>query len=170
MSTHVSVPSKKPRGLLRVAFRLPVRMYRLHLGWLFGRRLLLLTHQGRTSGRVYFTALEVVHYDKVTHESIVVAGYGSRADWYQNIHAHPALQIHTGLRRYVPRQRFLTPEEGEAVLADYQKQHPFLTRMLLGRMYGFDGSPEARAALAHLLPMVGFRPAATSREIATTSN
>lgn len=159
MSTRISIPTEKPRGLLKLAFRVPVWMYRAHLGWLFGRRLLLLTHQGRTSGRIYATALEVVRYDKAMRESIIVAGYGPRADWYRNIQAHPALEVHTGLRRYVPRQRFLTPEEVEAELASYERRHPWLTRHFLGWFFGYDGTPEARHELAERLPMVGLRPA-----------
>jgi hypothetical protein len=40
-----------PHGLTRLAFRLPIWLYRLRLGWLLGDRLLLLTHIGRTSGQ-----------------------------------------------------------------------------------------------------------------------
>jgi len=36
---------------LRLAFRLPIYLYRLDLGWLLGHRFLLLVHRGRESGR-----------------------------------------------------------------------------------------------------------------------
>jgi hypothetical protein len=100
-----------------------------------------------------------VRYDPSTHESIVVAGYGSRADWYQNIQAHPALEVQTGLRRYVPRQRMLTLDEVDTELAGYERRHRWLTRVFLRRFYHTDGSEEARRELARRLPMVGFRPA-----------
>jgi hypothetical protein len=38
--------SSPPRGLARLAFRLPIWLYRLRLGWLLGDRFLLLTHIG----------------------------------------------------------------------------------------------------------------------------
>ncbi len=154
-----TVPGSKPRGLLRLVFRLPIAVYRLHLGWLFGRRMLLVTHRGRTSGRIYRTMLEVVRYDPATHESIVVAGYGPRADWYQNIQAQPAIAVQTGLQRYAPLQRVLTPDEVDAELASYERRHRWITKPLLGLFYGYDGTAKARRELAERLPMVGFRPA-----------
>ena len=64
----------KPTGIVRVAFRLPVYLYRANLGWLLGHRGLLLTHRGRKSGRVYQTVLEVIRYDPATCESVVLSG------------------------------------------------------------------------------------------------
>jgi hypothetical protein len=43
-----------------VAFRLPIHLYRLDLGWLLGHRVLLLSHRGRKSGLIRATPLEVV--------------------------------------------------------------------------------------------------------------
>lgn len=159
MSGHVVFPTSKPHGLPRLLFRLPVVIYRLRLGWLFGRRFLLVTHRGRRSGRIYRTALEVVRYDPATHESIVVAGYGPQADWYRNIQAHPALAVQTGLRRYTPLQRILTADQVYDELTDYERRHRWITKPLLGRFYHYDGSEAARRELAAGLPMVAFRPA-----------
>ena len=41
-------------------FRAPVYLYRWHLGWMLGHRLLLLTHIGRRTGLRRQTVLEVV--------------------------------------------------------------------------------------------------------------
>jgi hypothetical protein len=49
----------KPVGALRLAFRLPIYLYRLDLGRLLGHRFLLLVHRGRESGLLRETALEV---------------------------------------------------------------------------------------------------------------
>ena len=54
----------KKKGILARLFRVPVYLYRWHLGWLFGHRCLLLTHIGRRSGRKRQTVLEVVEYRK----------------------------------------------------------------------------------------------------------
>lgn len=159
MSATIKVPTSRPRGLLRLFFRMPIAIYHLRLGWMFGRRMLLVTHRGRTSGRIYQTMLEVVRYDPATHTSIVVAGYGPRADWYQNIQAQPAIEVQTGLRRYAPLQRILTPNEVNAELASYERRHRWITRPLLGTFYGYDGTEKARRQLAERLPMVAFRPA-----------
>ena len=39
-----------PSGVSRALFRAPIYLYRLGLGWLFGKRILLLNHIGRVSG------------------------------------------------------------------------------------------------------------------------
>ncbi len=145
--------------LLLIALRLPVYLYRLGLGWLLGHRFLLLTHHGRKSGRVRKTVLEVVSYDPETRESVVVSGWGERADWYRNIQAHPALEVQTGRDRYVPTQRILSAGEAYAVMVDYERRLPALVRPLVRRLgFTVSGSDEERRAHAAKLLMVGFRP------------
>jgi hypothetical protein len=65
---------------LRLAFRLPIYLYRLNLGWLLGHRFLLLVHRGRRSGLRRETVLEVVRYNPATKESVVLSAWGERAD------------------------------------------------------------------------------------------
>jgi deazaflavin-dependent oxidoreductase (nitroreductase family) len=149
----------KPKGLLKWAFSLPLYLYRWHLGWLVGHRFLMVTHLGRKTGRRRQTALEVAHYDPVTQECIVVAGWGEQADWYRNIRAHPALEVQVGSTRYPPVQRFLSFEETWALLSDYQRHHPRGLRALLRLTgYPFDGSQEELRAIAQLVRCVAFRP------------
>jgi deazaflavin-dependent oxidoreductase (nitroreductase family) len=149
----------RPTGLLRVALRLPIWLYRVHLGRLLGHRFLLLTHRGRKTGRVRQTVLEVVRYDPATRESVVAAAWANRADWYRNIQARPALRVQTAGVRYTPVQRFLSPDETYAALRDYERRHPFAARVLGPRLGIPFGRPdtELRASAASL-PMVGFRP------------
>jgi hypothetical protein len=71
----------KPAGALKLAFRLPIYLYRLHLGWLLGHRFLLLVHRGRKTGLLHQTMLEVVLYDPTIQESVVVSVWGEDADW-----------------------------------------------------------------------------------------
>ncbi len=145
--------------LLLVAFRLPISLYRLHLGWLLGHRFLLLTHRGRKSGRIRKTVLEVVSYDPRTRESVVVSGWGERADWYRNIQASPALEVQTGRDRYVPTQRILSADEAYAVMVDYEQRLPALARPVVRRLgFTVSGSEEERRAHAAKLLMIGFRP------------
>jgi hypothetical protein len=75
-SDHEHRPRSWPTGALRLAFRLPVYLYRLGLGRLLGHRFLLLTHRGRRSGRVYQTALEVVRYEPSSREVVAASGWG----------------------------------------------------------------------------------------------
>jgi deazaflavin-dependent oxidoreductase (nitroreductase family) len=101
----------KPTGVSRLAFRLPIYLYRLNLGWLLGHRFLLLIHQGRRSSLLHETVLEVLLHNPATRESVVLAAWGEKADWYRNVGVTPALEVRTGGQRYVPEQRFLAPEE-----------------------------------------------------------
>ena len=105
-------PRSKPTGASRLAFRLPIYLYRLDLGR-------LLVHRGRESGLLRETVLEVILYDPATRESVVLSAWGEEADWYRNVGATPALEVRTGGQRYVPEQRFLAPEENHAVVSDY---------------------------------------------------
>ena len=149
----------KPTGLLRLAFRLPIYLYRLNLGWLFGHRALLLIHQGRKSGLLRETVLEVVVYNPATKESFVLSAWGEKADWYRNIQATPALEVRTGGQRYVPEQRFLAPEENHGVFADYERRHP-LAFQILARVLGYplDGTEAMRREFASSLRVVVFWP------------
>ena len=119
----------------------------------------MLTHRGRKSGKLRQTALEVVHYDPARRESVVVSGWGERADWYRNIQAAPAIEVATGRERYAPTYRILGPDEAFAVAEDYMRRLPAFARPLPRRL-GFvvDGSEAERRAHAATLLMVAFRP------------
>jgi deazaflavin-dependent oxidoreductase (nitroreductase family) len=153
----------KPRGLLRLGYRLPIALYRAHLGWLLGRRFLLLTHRGRKSGTLRRTVLEVVRYDPATRESAVMSAYGDRADWYRNILASPPIEVQTGRDRYAPQYRPLAPDERLTALADYRKRYPrafaAVTRFL---GFAYDGTVDGLPSLADQVIMVAFRPRETA--------
>jgi deazaflavin-dependent oxidoreductase (nitroreductase family) len=159
-------PEPKPRApsaLLRRLFKGPTWLYRGHLGWLLGRRFLEVTHRGRKSGRVYHTVLEVVRHDRATKESIVVSAYGTRADWYRNLQVQPAVRVRTGTLDYLPRQHFLTAEEGRAEAVRFLRNHHFEARLMPGVLRRMGAVPESApsdpADLVASLPMVAFRPA-----------
>jgi deazaflavin-dependent oxidoreductase (nitroreductase family) len=149
----------KPAGALRLAFRLPICLYRLDLGWLLGHRGLLLIHRGRKSGLLRETVLEVILYNPPTGESVVLSAWGEEADWYRNIEATPALEVRTGSERYVPGQRFLVPEENHAVLDDYRRRHP-VAFQIFARVFGYPlgGTEAARREVASSLRQVAFHP------------
>jgi hypothetical protein len=46
-----------PTGVSRLAFKMPIYLYRLNLGWLLGHRFLLLVHRGRKCGLLRETVL-----------------------------------------------------------------------------------------------------------------
>lgn len=148
-----------PRGLARLAYRLPTWFYRLGLGGLLGTRFLLLSHTGRKSGQERQTVLEVVRYDKETTTFVVAAGFGPRSDWYRNIRANPQVTIDCGRRRWEMTARFLTPGEAGEEMLDYARRHPRALRELARFMgYHLDGSQTDIRALGEMLAMVAFQP------------
>ena len=68
----------KPTGASRLAFRLPIYLYRLDLGWLLGHRFLLLVYWGRESGLLRETVLEVLFHDPATREGVVLSAWGRK--------------------------------------------------------------------------------------------
>ena len=153
---------KRPFGVLKAVFNAPSWLYRHRLGWIFGRRILVVSHRGRRSGRQYETVLECVVFDKITKESVIASAYGTRADWYRNIRATPALRVRTGRLDYVPDQRFLTPDEARAAAARFCREHPLEAR-IMPRMLTAIGAAVPPGERDHVemlaaLPMVAFRP------------
>jgi deazaflavin-dependent oxidoreductase (nitroreductase family) len=149
--------SKAPRFLIPM-FKLPLLLYRLHLGWLLGKRFMQITHVGRRSGKVRRTVLAVLRFDQRTREIYAVSAWKG-SDWYYNIQNSPALQVETGLVRYVPLQRTLSPEEIARAFVQYLRKHPIFGRMVC-RIPGWkwDSTYEEFLELAHTLHGVAFRP------------
>jgi hypothetical protein len=69
-----------PRGFARMLWRLPLWLYRLHLGWVLQNHFLLLTHTGRKSGLPRQTVLEVLHAEKATGNYTVFSGWRNQSD------------------------------------------------------------------------------------------
>src|SRR5664279_3639569 len=111
MPEKISEP-KLPRGLSRLAFRFPIWLFRIHLGWIMGHRFLLLTHMGRKSGLTRQTVLEVVHYDKVTGACVVASGWGTKSEWYRNVIANPIIVFQVRNKRIAGIAERLSPETG----------------------------------------------------------
>ena len=151
---------EKPRGLWRRVLHLPVHLFRWRLGWLLGDRFLLLTHQGRRSGRRYQTPIEVVVHDRDAGEYLVCSGTGPRADWYRNLQAHPALEVQVRNRAWTPRQRLLTQDEAAEAFGAYERDHPKTAAKLLRSMgNSYDGTDAGRRAMMAEMPMVAFSEA-----------
>jgi deazaflavin-dependent oxidoreductase (nitroreductase family) len=154
-----------PSGLLRTLFGIPIRFYHAGLGWLLGRRFLLLVTTGRKTGRRRETVLEVVKYDRASQEAIVAAGWGAKTGWFHNVEAGLAREVVIGRDRYEPAYRVLDVAEAERVFADYERRNrlagPIVRRVISGLVgWRYDGSPGARRKVVEQLPLIGFRPRA----------
>ena len=149
-----------PAGFTGALFRLPIHLYRLRLGWLFGNRLLLLNHTGRVSGTSRQTVLEVAERDATDHSYTVASGWGPTADWYRNILHNPNVSIQVGTRTIPVTAVPLSKEQGGDIFSRYAARHRRSAKFVLPTVLGFsvDGSDNDFRAVGEHLPFVRFVP------------
>ncbi|MGD8402421.1 MAG: nitroreductase family deazaflavin-dependent oxidoreductase [Anaerolineales bacterium] len=155
-----SIVDKPPGKALRFGLRLPIWLYRAHLGWLLGDRFLMLTHTGRKSGLERHTVIEVVQHNKDADTYYVVSGWGEKSDWYQNIRKKPSVTIQTGGRQFKSTAEFIPVEKAIGILQTYAREHPTAFNELSGLFLGERMKPgsDAPQRIAEKMPMVAFRP------------
>lgn len=121
--TGEGIDRRPPGRIGRWFMRAPIWLYRFGLGWVLGRRFVLVEHVGRRSGLTRRTVLEVVDHDP--DGLAVAAAWGPRSDWFRNVEADPDVRLSTGRMRGVPaRARVLASSEAEEVFARYAEAHP----------------------------------------------
>jgi deazaflavin-dependent oxidoreductase (nitroreductase family) len=148
----------RPRGLGRLAFRLPIWLYKIHLGWLLGNRFLLLTHTGRKSGLPRHTVIEVVHFDRQNQIFYAASGWGEKSDWYRNVMKNPHVAIQSGRVNQEAMAERLSVEEAGEELVQYARKHPMTWRELANFMgYHLDGSEAGVRDVGQTLPIIAFR-------------
>jgi deazaflavin-dependent oxidoreductase (nitroreductase family) len=136
--------------------RSPRLAYGIGLGWLFGHRLVLLEHLGRTTGRPVRTPLEVVRWDAVARHVVVVAGSGRDAEWYRNVLAHPRVRVTIGRERNIVGCAVpLTDSDARSELERCRSRHPRLARLVARALrLPLDPRSPLPADVARLLPAV----------------
>ncbi len=144
-----------PTGWRRLAARLPILLFRIGLGFLFGKRLLLLHHVGRISGLGRMVVPEVVSYDPANASWIIASGFGPKADWYQNLREQPKTLTQFGNRPHAVTAHFLTPDEGADIMADYARRHPRTAHRLCAYLgLPVDGGEAAYRDAGRAIPFV----------------
>lgn len=133
------------------------------MGWLFGKRCLLLTHIGRRSGLRRQTVLEVVEYRPQGPEVVVANGFGPDSDWVRNIEFRPGEEITVGCEHFLAAHRFLGEDEAVKVIEDYEYRNRLIAPIvrsgfswLMGWRY--HSTENDRHRLARELPLIAFRP------------
>jgi deazaflavin-dependent oxidoreductase (nitroreductase family) len=142
-----------PSGLRRTLFRLPVHLYRMGLGPLFGDRFLLLEHVGRTSGEPRQAVVEVVEHSG--DDYVVCSGFGPRADWYRNLLKTPRATVQIGRSRFAVTAHPLDADEGGELMVRYAPRHPRAAAKLV-RYMGFivNGTKDDYRRVGRELPFV----------------
>ena len=155
-----SLLTQRPNRFLRAGLRLPLWIYRLHLGWLLGDRFILLTHIGRISGRPRQTVVEVVRHDKTTGVCVVASGWGGKSDWFRNIQKTPVVTINLGNHKLAAKAVVLPEGEAANALHDYALRHPIAFRELATIIAGrqLTSAELSSNELARGIPFVAFYP------------
>ncbi|NNH72686.1 nitroreductase family deazaflavin-dependent oxidoreductase [Nocardia uniformis] len=112
--------------------RAPIGLFRARLGFLFGGRVLLLEHIGRTSGESRYVALEAVSRPD-PHTVILASGFGTTSQWYRNLQSNPKCWVSIGFEYRVPATATtMSSADAKVVLAEYEQVHPAAYRELSG--------------------------------------
>ncbi|MEP7133374.1 MAG: nitroreductase family deazaflavin-dependent oxidoreductase [Chloroflexota bacterium] len=159
-SSQTSIRIPHPAGLVRLAMRSPILLYRLRLGWLLGKRFLLLEHRGRKSGVIRRTVIEVVDHDPQVGSFVVAAAWGNKSDWFKNISAYSKVTIEVGLRKFSAIARMLPNDEATHHLTVYAKKHPLAFKQLGSILIGSTSSESEKIvkSLVDSVPLVQFIP------------
>ena len=156
-----------PRGIARIPWRLPIWLYRLHLGWLLQDHFLLLTHTGRKSGLPRKTVLEVIHYDRndgrEKQRYTTFSGWGKQSDWVKNVEKTPQVIIQVGRRSFYAQAVHTSTQEAETILLGYTRKYPSFVIRPFFRLLGYhiDGTEDSIRALARQSTIITFEVIAT---------
>ncbi len=149
----------RPRRIPRSLARAPIWIFRLGAGGVFGGRLIMVEHRGRTTGRIRQVVLETVARQGQVHD--VVSGYGWSAQWLRNVRADPRVRLWDGWGRgHSARAELLPPAEARAVLDAYRRDHPAAAQAL-GRALNLEPLRSGAALppdVADRLPVVRITP------------
>jgi deazaflavin-dependent oxidoreductase (nitroreductase family) len=158
MADEIHYP-KPPKGFSRFLFRFPILIFRVGLGFLLGRRFLLLEHTGRKSGLPRDSVLEVIRYDPNEAAYYVVSGFGSQSDWYLNISKEPEVRIQVGRKWMRARAETLPADRAEKEILGYAERYPrtfkVLAQGLLGMRIGENKEDLARLVRNFIVVRIG---------------
>ena len=116
-------------GWRKWMFKAPLQLWRLGLGPLLGHHLLILTHKGRKSGRIYHTMVE---FHRLNGNIYVPCAFGPQSDWYQNINSHPLVTVQTSKgSESMSATRVTDDQEMLDVFKLFQQRDPPLTNLYL---------------------------------------
>lgn len=143
-----------PKGVLRLFLRSPIGLYRMGLGFLMGKRFVMLEHIGRKTGETRRTVVEVVLNDDGA--VYVAAGWGSSSQWFRNVQANPSVVFHLGAKRYETEAVVVDQSEARRVMDAYADAHPKALESLASLMVDDPGATTAERArrVAETIPIL----------------
>lgn len=111
----------RPNWLRRRLAKWPMLPYRMGLGLLIARQVLILTTRGRVSAKERRTPL---WYVSDGDNIYCLSGWGASSDWWKNLEANPRALLQIGRRRRELRGEVITePQRVERILSEFQKKY-----------------------------------------------
>ena len=131
----------EPGTMLRAVNHVPTWLFKARLGRLFGERLAMIVHRGRTTGQPRTAIVELCEGSVAEGRLVFVAAWGSRAQWIKNLRQSTPIRIEIAGRKFdSPRCRFVDREETAAAVASYWLRYPRVSKFLAGRgLYPYPG-------------------------------
>lgn len=126
--THIQ---QEPGRLLWLINQVPTWVFKLKLGRLFGSRFAMITHRGRKTGAHHTVIIETADGSIDSGRLVYIVAYGTRAQWYKNLKASPAVRIEIAGKVFnAPRHEFLDRAGTEQAIAGYWARYPRLAGFL----------------------------------------
>lgn len=152
------VPQKEVGPVFKWIFKMPVLQYRLGLGWMIGRYVLLLTTVGRKTGKLRHTPLEY-EYEASSDRYRIAAGWGGNTDWYRNLRADPHVTVQVGRRKFAALAEPASDREVAEYMLRASQRHPRMDEVW-NRWSDrpLDGSLDSYIYAARFFPSVWLRP------------
>lgn len=122
------IPREAPGRIWRRIFRFPVVLYRLGLGFLISRSVLLLTTKGRKTGRPSVAAVGYIRRPK-TGNLYLTAGWKGESNWYKNVMANPRVRVQLGRHRFEGLVAPAAEADAFSVIQEYNRRNPFGPRI-----------------------------------------
>jgi deazaflavin-dependent oxidoreductase (nitroreductase family) len=152
------VMQDSPGPVFKWLFKIPIVQYRLGLGWMIGRYILLLTTIGRKSGKPRHTPLEYV-YDRDHDRYRIAAGWGGQTDWFRNLSKDPHVIVQVGRRRFNAIAERACDEEVARFMKHVSERHPDMDRVWSRWSdHPLDGTFESYVHAAKFFPSVWLKP------------
>jgi deazaflavin-dependent oxidoreductase (nitroreductase family) len=151
------IGDSEPGPVWRFFFRAPVYLYAWGLHGLVSRNVLLITTQGRKTGKPRTTPVGYL-FDAASETYYLVAGWKGKTNWYRNALAQPEVRITVGGLTFDGVATRATDETVAKHLAVYAQQNPFAERLYLSLTgISSDGKPETLLKMAPFYPTMVVR-------------
>lgn len=154
---------KIPRFIFKLIKLPPQFFYKVGLGPIIGRYVLLLTTTGRKTGKLRTTPLQ---YEELEGVFCVASARGEKSDWFKNIAANSRVVVQVKSQRFEGLAEISNDPESIADFLEIRlKRHPVMVKAIM-RSAGLHRRP-ARAELmayAENRAMVTIMPVTPSAE------